>query len=110
MAGSEQYAEGTTLDRVYAIYEFDRRFRNLIVSAFEPIEIMLRTRIAYYHAHTYGADGYVSSANFEDCRRHEEFIDEFNSVVMKNSKSLIVQHHSSNYGGRFPIWVAVELF
>ncbi|MEX0975198.1 MAG: Abi family protein [Bacillota bacterium] len=110
VTGSEQYAEGTTLNRVYSIYEFDQRLRSLIVSALEPIEIMLRTRIAYYHAHTYGADGYMNSANFEDCSRHDEFIEEFNSVVMKNSKSLIVQHHGINYGGRFPIWVAVELF
>jgi abortive infection bacteriophage resistance protein len=107
---SEEYVAGTTFARVYDIYEFDRHLRNLIVSALEPIEVMMRTRIAYFHAHKYGAGGYMDAGNFEDATRHEEFIEEFNSVIAKNAKSLVVQHHQMSYGGRFPIWVAVEFF
>lgn len=108
--GSDRYEPGTTFDRVYAIYEFDGRFRSILMSAIEPIEVMLRTRIAYYHAHRYGAAGYEKSESFSDATLHEDFMKEFSDVVQKNRRTLFVRHHIEHYGARFPIWVAVELF
>lgn len=110
LPGSDMYLPGTTFDRVYAIYEFDGRFRSLLMSAVEPIEIMLRTRIAYYHAHKYGPAGYEQSGLFSNPKFHADFMQEFSKVVQKNRRTLFVRHHIEQYGGRFPIWVAVELF
>jgi abortive infection bacteriophage resistance protein len=47
----ECYEYGTTFEKVYKIYEFDRKLRNLIYYSIGPIEISFRTKIAYYHAH-----------------------------------------------------------
>lgn len=95
---------------IYNIYEFDRKFRGLILSAIEPIEILLRTRIAYYHAHNYGPEGYMLADNFENKDYHIKFVAEFERIIEKNQKNLFVKHHIENYGGKFPLWVAVELF
>ena len=38
----DTYIEGTTLEKVYQIYEFDRKLRHLLFEIIEEIEIMLR--------------------------------------------------------------------
>ncbi len=46
----DTYLPGTRLSTIYAIYEFDRRFRNLLLGIIEPIEISIRTKLAQYLA------------------------------------------------------------
>lgn len=41
-----QYAAGTSFIRVYRIYEFDRKLRNILFSALEEVEISLRARLS----------------------------------------------------------------
>lgn len=104
------YREGTSFSKIYRLYEFDRKLRNILSSVIEPIEVLLKTKIAYYHAHKYGAEGYTNFENFESHDRHNKFMAEFNDAIHKNSKALFVRHHIDNYSAHFPIWVAVELF
>lgn len=56
------YVDGTAFDRVYRIYEFDRKFRNFLFSALEVIEISLRSHLSYFHSARYGALGYNDSS------------------------------------------------
>ena len=104
------YKEGTTFNKIYNIYEFDRKLRSILMSAIEPIEVILKTKISYFHAHSYGAEGYKECANFLNSDRHEKFIRTFNESINKNKKAPFVSHHILNYKGNFPIWVAVEIF
>lgn len=46
-----------TFDRLQAIYEFDEQLRNVV----DEIEVYLRAQLAYYHAHTYGEEGYMDA-------------------------------------------------
>ena len=107
---AKTYHSSPTFSNIYKIYEFDRRLRALLQSAIEPIEILLKTQIAYYHGHTYGPEGYLLSENFKSSLFHKKFLEEFNITVDKNSKALFVRHHHEKYGSKFPIWVATELF
>lgn len=107
---AKKYKEATSFNQISKLYEFDRRLRTLLQAIIEPIEVLLKTRIAYYHGHKYGADGYTKSDFFTNRDRHRRFLDEFTSAVTKNSKALFVKHHNSKYNGKFPIWVATELF
>lgn len=105
-----KYLADTSLDRVYSIYEFDRRMRRVIFSAIEKIEIKLRTNLAYTHAHKYGALGFEDTRNFNKRHNHEKMMEKLNVEIANNSKLLYVNHHIKNYEGKFPIWVAIELF
>ena len=42
------YMDNLSFERVYRVYEFDRKLRNLLFSAIEVIEVSLRTRLAHY--------------------------------------------------------------
>jgi abortive infection bacteriophage resistance protein len=104
------YIPGTDFNTVYQIYEFDRKLRNLIFAAIEEVEIYLRAKFAYYHAHKYGALGYMDAANYNQRHRHDRFKELIETEIKNNRKVLFVQHHAANYGGQFPVWVRTELF
>lgn len=103
------YFEGTTFENVYNVYEFDRKLRNLIFSVLEEIEILLRTRLAYYFSHKYGALGYMDKTNLGNSFDKERFDDLCDELVKHNEAKLFVKHHIYKYEGKFPLWVLVEL-
>jgi len=106
----ESYLPGTDFNDIYQIYEFDRALRNLLFAAIEEVEIYLRAQFAYFHSHKYGVTGYLDAANYNTRHRHDKFQQLIEAEIQKNKKVLFVQHHLTNYGGQFPIWVITELF
>lgn len=106
----ETYAEGTTFNNMYRTYEFDRKLRQLLFGTIEEIEIMLRAQLSYYFAHQYGALGYEDENNFGKRHDHQLFMKQIKADIEHNENKLAVQHHIKFYGGKFPIWVVIELF
>lgn len=105
------YKEGLSFERVFSIYEFDRKLHGILFNALEETEIFLRSKIAYFHVHKYGALGYMDKANFSvKAELHENFIENFKREIDKNKNILFVKHHIYKYGGEFPIWAASEMF
>lgn len=105
------YKEGLSFERVFSIYEFDRKLHGILFNALEETEIFFRSKIAYFHAHKYGALGYMDKANFSvKAELHENFIENFKREIDKNKNILFVKHHIYKYGGEFPIWAASEMF
>jgi abortive infection bacteriophage resistance protein len=105
------YKSGTTFAQVYGMYEFDRRMRGVIFQAVARIEVLMRSRIAYFHAETYGPLGYLEAQNYgSKWHNHTKFLSQLNNEIQQNRKVLFVKHHIKNYNGKFPMWVIIELF
>ena len=104
------YLSGTDFNNIYQIYEFDRNLRNLLFAAIEEVEIFLRAKLAYFHAHKYGVEGYLDENNYNKRHNHNKFQEKIKNEIQNNKKVLFVQHHIDKYNGRFPIWVITELF
>jgi abortive infection bacteriophage resistance protein len=49
-----RFVPGTSFEEVWNRYVFDRRLRLLAIDAIERIEVAVRARLAYEHAHAYG--------------------------------------------------------
>ncbi len=95
---------------VMQIYKFDMELRAALMYLLESIEISMRTYIGYYHAKTYGALGYYDEESFEDADRFHKFELDYKSAIEEyGDKEVFVKHHKDIYGGKFPIWVLVEL-
>lgn len=75
----------------------------------ELIEIEFRSKIAYQHAHQYGALGYRDSKNFESENLHKDFLEELDKQLNRSRSEPFIMHHRHKYGGEFPFWVAVEV-
>ncbi len=106
----DTYKEGITFDRIYHIYEFDRKLRNLIYGAIEVIEVYMRSSLSYFHSIKYGALGYLNGANFNTRHNELKFKENVDRETANNEKVLFVKHHLENYNGQFPLWVVSELF
>jgi len=97
-------------ERICNIYSFDAELRNLISFVIEKIEVYVRTQLAHYHAHTYGAEGYMNSSSFNDRHNHESYLRHITSCISENSNTLVVKHHKQHYDGHIPIWVIIDFF
>ena len=105
-----KYKENLTLERVYHIYEFDRKLRDLLFTAIEVIEVSLRSRLSYFHSKKYGLLGYLDESSFNPKHDAVKFNDNINREIENNKKVLFVKHHIEHYEGKFPLWVICELF
>ena len=106
----DNYIEGLSFERVFHIYEFDRKLRNLLFTAIEVIEVSLRARLSYFHSEKYGPLGYLSSDSFNNRHNAEKFKETIDREIENNKNVLFVRHHIDNYDGQFPLWVVCELF
>lgn len=108
----DTYMPGTTLFKVYKIYEFERKLSSFLYGVIQEIEVFIKTQIAYYHSNKYGALGYTDDSKVKPSHiaKHSVLIQQFNNEVRRNSDLPFVKHHIDNYNGNFPFWVAVELF
>lgn len=109
-AKTQKLFSNIKFERLQKIYEFDQNLRSLIFAAIENIEIHLRTQIAYYHVHKYGAEGYREFNYYNTGHNHSDFLQRLSGCVNENKKTLIVRHHLDKYDGHFPLWVMIEFF
>lgn len=105
-----RYEEGTTFEKIMQIYEMDRKLRSVLIAALEEIEIALRAAVSNFHALKYGATGYLNPSSFDRSHNHQSFMGRVNHLIECNDEREFVKHYNSKYGGKFPLWVVMELF
>lgn len=105
-----KYEEGTTFEKILRIYEFDRKLRSILIAALEEVEITLRAAISNYHALKYGALGYLNPSSFDRTHNHQNFVMRINHLIEANEEREFVVHYEKRHSGKFPLWVAMELF
>ena len=87
------YFENINFNRIKRIYEFDGRIRNLIFECIETIELYLRTQLAYYCGHAYGALGYLNPDIYNERHNDDKFKRLLDICIEENKMTLVVQHH-----------------
>ena len=108
-AGSlEYYSPKLTLERVEAIYAFDKELRTLLFMIIEDIEIYARTCIAYFIAHKLGRLAYLDPEIFRPEFDHVKFINMLKKSIANHRHTPIVQKYIRER--EFPIWVIIEFF
>ena len=103
---------------VHALAEFDKRLRLLCLYAVESVELAVRVAIAHHlgrfdpeaHLHQRLLDGrFVQPGPHGEPSAHERWLVRYRRMLA-DSREDFVLHHVHVYGGRLPIWVAVELW
>jgi abortive infection bacteriophage resistance protein len=110
-ANTDQFRTGANFDEILALYEFDRRLRDLIWCAIEPIEIALRTRMTLRLTITHqDAFAHNNAALFRPGFDHARWLQQVDSEAVR-SHELFIQHYRTNYDGfpRLPMWMATEV-
>ena len=111
----EHYRDSVTMESLFDLYCFDSQFKNNLIKTIEQIEIELRTQIAYYLSNKYGADVlthekyFVHKTDKEGRSIYAIIIANLKKEIKRQRNKPFVKHHIEKYGGKFPIWVSVEL-
>lgn len=110
----EKYINGTKLDELYALYEFDKDIKINFLKYLLLIENEIDTYIAYEFSKSYGHKNYLVPTNFCNSNSKQSLIEKFiNDVDLeigyqyKNSNEMII-HYLDNYE-YVPLWVLVRI-
>lgn len=110
-----KFIPGTTFDELYALFLFDRYFRNIIFKNVLVIENQLKSIISYQLSKKYGyrETDYLKPKNFttdhDKTRRVRDLIDKMKRQIRINATSHnATMHYISNYG-YIPLWVLVKV-
>lgn len=112
----DEYIDDISIEHLYNLYCFDCDLREIMTRAIEFLEIQLRTQIGYHLSLKYGSDGYIKKENFKEKYTkdgvliHDKLIESFHKERERQKNTPFVKHHNEKYEGRFPLWVATELF
>lgn len=121
-AGNNQFIQGSSFDVVQRVYEAEQDLVAVCDEVLHPIEVLLRTRFAYYYAQHVGAKGtFARGEGFtQSLDPNDERVEEHALSNLDRSKEAFVAHYrddlktGNSYSidayRRMPIWVAVEAF
>ncbi|MCH5285699.1 MAG: Abi family protein [Akkermansiaceae bacterium] len=121
---TEQFIPGTTLEKVWIHYLFDRQLRLLFMDAIERIEVSLRVKIAHLHTRESGPFGYADATYFPSWKGYAKKLEEsklllkrhtdketgITTIVPTNVEA--VDSFFNKYGDQhtaLPLWLAVGM-
>lgn len=108
---SDDFYPGTRLDDVVALYEFDARLRAATFSVLAPIELAMRALLGHELGRV-DPCAHLDPAKLGPTARsggaYEKWLEGY-ELELARSREDFVAHHQQNYGGRLPVWAAVEL-
>lgn len=109
---SDIYSKGLTWEQLLRIYNFDRRLTRILMFALEDIEETFKTRMSLVLTNAYKNDPeiYLRPNVYKEYAPYLTFLSYFEKEISNNKSLPFVKHHIDQYGGHFPMWVAVELF
>lgn len=115
---TDAFLSGSRFEDAVALYQFDKKFKLVLLDAIERVEIAVRVEIARVlgqrdpFAHTNAS---LFRPNFSSNGSHNneylKWIAKFNNLCDQSSAEFIV-HHKQQYGpySPLPIWIAIELW
>ncbi|HOO72825.1 MAG TPA: Abi family protein [Spirochaetota bacterium] len=110
---SDNYYPGTTLEKIWKHYTFDRQLRLIVMDAIERVEVAVRTQLVYHFAHQYGPFEYIDNTNLPrlTSERFAAWLKDINEECQR-SRETFIDHFNRKYGDRhfrLPLWMAAEV-
>ena len=109
------FIPGTTFEELYALFQFDRSFRNVLFKNLLIVENNLKSIIAYKLSKKYGIreKDYLKPSNFsQDIKKVRQVNDVLNKIKrqikLNGRQHSATLHYISNYG-YVPLWILVKL-
>lgn len=114
--------DGSSFEVIQQLYEAEQELVAVCDEVLHPIEVLLRTRFAYYYAQHVGCEGaFARGEGFtQSPKSNDERVEEHALLNLDRSKETFVAHYrdeiktGSSYSveayAKMPIWVAVEAF
>lgn len=117
---SDSFLDGTTVEQVVAVHDFDAKLRAVLLQGLETLEVGLRVAIAYtLGKHDKFGHLQVASLNETTCSKpssrdpseteFEHWLRRYEARCSESASKDFVRHFNTSYDGQLPIWVATEV-
>ena len=113
--GTKRFIDGTTFEELYALFTFDRYFRNIIFKNILIVENNYKSIYSYVLSRKYGykEKDYLNVNNFN---RSKDKVRQINDLIRKLKRQIRINgyqhqatsHYINNYG-YIPMWVGVKV-
>lgn len=105
----EKFKDGTTLQEIKALYEFDRVLRETFMTFILKIETRIKSLISYFFSESYGYDNYLIYSNFNTKLKHANesipsLLADIQRQIAGRTKDPCISHYLNKYG-YIPLWV-----
>lgn len=109
----EKYKVGTSIEEIYALYEFDRKLRGITLELLLRLENELKSIIAYVFSREHGHKDYLAYSNFDSVgEQKSKQVSELLQKLHSNIAYYTDKHESLTYYARtkqyIPLWVLVN--
>ena len=103
-----------TFEKVRRLYEFDAELRDFLLHYLSIIEIYFRAVISYEVANSMCRNKHDQHYKYKIYREKKRLfaknlIEEVSQKIEKYKETDIANHYKDIYGGKYPIWVLVEV-
>lgn len=102
------FMPGTTVDEIFALYEFDRKIRGIFLEYILTIEVNAKSLIAYEFSQAHGHKNYLLNSNFNDSKKSVKqvisLIAELQRQIANNVNNPAIEHYLTVHG-YIPLWV-----
>ncbi|WP_433870883.1 Abi family protein [Saccharopolyspora sp. CA-218241] len=107
----DDFYPGTRLADVVSLYDFDARLRAATFTALAPIELAIRALLGHELGKV-DPCAHLDPGKLGPTARsgpgYGRWLDRY-ETDLRQSREDFVNHHRQRYGGRLPVWAAVEL-
>lgn len=105
----DAYKAGTTINEIYNLYLFDQKLREIFLHNILPLEINIKSLIAYYFPQAHPETHYLTYDNFDTTRKDANknitsLIAEIQKQIAGRCSDPSISHYLKNYG-YVPLWV-----
>lgn len=113
-AGEDRYKTGTTFEHLFALYDFDRELRSILIKYILKMETALKTKIAYIFSEKFKQNfSYLDINNYDasNPQKVTSLIARISCVIKDNSSQRQQGgqffHYLNNYK-ELPLWVLIK--
>lgn len=105
---SHKFKHGASFELVYALYGFDRRFRELVFHEMEKVEISIRTHVAFASAGSDHGYWYINRKYFQNAAVHKSLLQRIKGEINRTDNDGI-KSFQEKYSNEYPpCWLALE--
>lgn len=113
--GTRKFINGTTFEELYALFVFDRRFRNIIFKNLLIIENNYKSYFSYVMSKHYGyrEKEYLNPKNFDHSEHKTRQVSDLlrklkRQIRINGGQHQATMHYMQNYG-YIPMWVGIKV-
>lgn len=105
----DKYKEGTIIKEIVALYVFDQKLREILLQRILPIEVNIKSLVAYYFPQHHAETNYLNYTNFDILRKDASknitaLISEIQRQIASRVTDPSISHYLKEYG-YVPLWV-----